>query len=256
MKHQLGLALSGGGVRGAAHAGVIKALEEENIEVSCIAGTSAGALAGAILAAGYSSEGIIQFFRQLKQLKVSAFSFRKPGLLDTLDYFGLLSDYLGDATYESLEKELFVAATDLLKAECKIFDSGPVIPSVRASAAAPLVFIPVEIEGGLYMDGGIVNNFPIEPLLDKCEYILGVSVNPLVEVRKEDLSGVFNLLERVYHISTRYDTALKIDKCDWLVQSEELLRFNIFDMNKADEAFEIGYKAALEVVEPIKEKLK
>lgn len=248
MKYQLGLVLSGGGVRGAAHAGVIKALEEENIEVDCISGTSAGAVAGALFASGYKAEDILQFFMETKIFQLSNFTFLKPGLLDSEDYAVWLNKYLNDATFESLDKPLFIAATDLLRAEYKIFDSGPVVPTIQASAAVPIVFTPVEIGDGLYADGGVLNNFPIEPLLERCERILGVNVNPLKESTKQELDGVFDILERVYHISTRYETALKVKKCDWLIQPDELLQFNIFDMGKAEEAFDIGYREALGVI--------
>lgn len=248
MKHQLGLVLSGGGVRGAAHAGVIKALEEENIEVDCISGTSAGAVAGALYASGYKAEDILKFFMETKIFQLSNFTFFKPGLLNSEDYAVWLNKYLDEVTFESLDKPLFVAATDLLRAEYKIFDSGPVVPAIQASAAVPIIFTPVEIGDGLYADGGVLNNFPIDPLLNRCEHILGVNVNPLKEVYKQELDGVFDILERVYHISTRYETALKVKKCDWLIQPDELLQFNIFDMGKAEEAFEIGYREAVGVI--------
>jgi len=252
MNHQLGLVLSGGGVRGAAHAGVIKALEEENIEVDCISGTSAGAVAGVLYAAGYKAEDILQFFIETKIFQLSNFTFLKPGLLDSKDYAVWLNKYLNEVTFDSLDKPLFVAVTNLLLAEYEIFDSGPVVPVIQASAAVPIIFTPVEIGEGLYADGGVLNNFPIEPLLGRCKHILGVNVNPLKKAVKQELDGVFDVLERVYHISTRYETALKVRKCDWLIQPDELLQFNIFDMDKAEEAFEIGYREALGVIERMK----
>jgi NTE family protein len=253
MSHPLGLVLSGGGVRGAAHAGVIKALEEHGIQVDCIAGTSAGAIAGVLYAKGYGGEAILQFFRETEIFQLSNFAFRKPGLMDSESYAPPLREYLGDITFESLGKQLYVATTDLVNAECRIFHSGPVLPAVIASAAVPLVFTPVEIEDGLYVDGGAIDNFPVEALLGKCEKILGVSVNPLKKMDKSALDGMFDILERVYHISTRYDTVRKAKHCDWLIQPEELVDFNIFDMGRAEEAFEIGYRAAEPVVQEMME---
>lgn len=255
MDHEIGLVLSGGGVRGAAHAGVIKAMEEHDIRVDCVAGTSAGAVAGALYAKGYSGEEILQFFKETEIFQLSNFAFRKPGLMDSEDYAVGLRKYLGEITFESLEVRLFVATTDLLNAECRIFDSGPLLPVVIASAAVPVVFTPVDIEGGLYADGGTINNFPIEPLQGKCRKIIGVSVNPLRKMKKEDLDGMFDILERVYHISTRYDTVRKAKQCDWIIQPEGLIDFNLFDMDRAEEAFEIGYKAAGPMMKKIAEAL-
>jgi NTE family protein len=247
-REPLGLVLSGGGVRGAAHAGVLKVFEEEGVEVGCISGTSAGAVAGALWAAGRTADQVSEFFRETKIFQASSFSLLKPGLLDSEDYVPWLESALGDTTFESLEVELFVTVTDLLQGRWTVFDSGPVVPAVQASAAVPMIFTPVEIGDGLYADGGILNNFPIEPLVDRCETIFGVNVVPLREVERTDLDGVIDVLVRVHDLGIRYDTARKIERCDWLVEPEDVLRFNIFAMDRADEVFEIGYQAALPVV--------
>jgi NTE family protein len=249
MQHSLGLVLSGGGVRGAAHAGVLKVFEERGVEVGSISGTSAGAVAGALWAAGHSADRILDFFRTTKIFQAANLSLRKPGLLDSEDYVPWLEEYLGGATFDSLDRELFVTVTDLLRGRWSIIDSGPVVPAVQASAAVPLIFTPVEIGDGLYADGGVLNNFPIEPLLGRCDRLFGVNVNPLREVAKEDLDGVVDVLLRVYDLGIRYEAASKTCRCDWLVEPDEVLQFNIFAMNRADEAFEIGYKAAQPVVE-------
>ena len=249
MQHTLGLVLSGGGVRGAAHAGVLKVLEERGVKVDYISGTSAGAVAGALWAAGHSADEVLEFFRATKIFQASNVSLRKPGLLDSEDYLPWLQEYLGDATFSSLDRQLFVTVTDLLRGRWRVIDSGPVVQAVQASAAVPLIFTPVEIGDGLYADGGLLNNFPVEPLLGRCDRLFGVNVNPLREVTKEDLDGVVDVLLRIYDLGIRYEAASKTCRCDWLVEPDEVLQFNIFAMNRADEAFEIGYKAAQPVVE-------
>jgi NTE family protein len=248
VQHPLGLVLSGGGVRGAAHAGVLKVFEEEGVEVGCISGTSAGAVAGALWASGHTADQVLEFFRTTKIFQVTSLSLRKAGLLDSEDYVPWLEEYLGDTTFEALDTRLFVTVTDLLGGRWRVIDSGPLVPAVQASAAVPLIFTPVELGDGLYADGGVLNNFPIEPLLGRCEKIFGVNVNPLRAVEKADLDGVVDVLLRVYDLGIRYEAASKTGRCDWLVEPDEVLEFNIFAMNRADEVFEIGYEAAKPVV--------
>ena len=117
-----------------------------------------GAIVGALYTAGYKPDDILDFFRKNASVfQWSKMTIRKPGLLDTDKYHDVLFEKLGYITFEQLDKQLFVTATDVIDGTGRIFEKGDVIKPVLASSALPPVFSPVEIEDKLYMDGGVMN---------------------------------------------------------------------------------------------------
>lgn len=254
MQYQLGLVLSGGGIRGMAHIGVLKVLEENGLHPDAIAGTSAGALVGALYAAGLSADEMLDFFESTEIFKFSNYAWKKPGWLDTDKFEEVFREKLPEEdTFEALSKKLFVVATDLVQACGRTFDSGPLVKSVLASAAFPVVFSPVEIDGTLYSDGGIVNNFPVEPLHDCCGKILGVHVNFLSKISPDDIDSSFKVFQRAYEISVTHTSVEKFDRCDLVINPSELDGLFTFDMRNLEKAFEIGYEAANRQVEKLRE---
>lgn len=246
-KYKWGMVLSGGGIRGAAHAGVIKALEEHGIVPEAIAGASAGAIAGSLYAGGYTWSEILDLFEQNPVMfKWSLIGHLKPGFIDTDQFMGLFRRYFPDDRFEALKTPLYITATDIENGRSRIFSSGPLIRPVLASMAYPIVFTPVLIEGVLYSDGGIMNNFPVEPLLDQCERLIGVYVNPvpLQKQNPETLKSGLAVAERAYHLSMAKDVARKFDDCAVRISPEPLAKYDTFNLLKASEIFEVGYKAA------------
>lgn len=256
MKHKLGLVLSGGGVKGAAHIGALKALAEHGVDATCISGTSAGAIIGALYAAEKSADEIFDIFQNSHLFSLSRFAFGKPGFIDIEKFVPYFQDHLSKDDFKFLSKEVFITATDLVKATAKIFDSGSLITAMLASSAFPLVFSPLRVKDALYADGGIINNFPVEPLIGKCESILGVYVSPIKKIGLSKLTSSWSVMERAYQISNRYASLQKMAQCDWVIHPQELERFGTFDMNKAGQIFEIGYESTLEMMDVILEGIK
>lgn len=238
---KIGLALSGGGVKGVAHIGVLKALEEAQIFPDSISGTSAGALVGALYASGKSPDDIFEIFDKSVIFSFSNMALGKPGFIDLLKFKPYFQQYFPEKTFASLERPLFVAATDLVQGKTKIFKSGDVVDAVLASSAFPLVFSPYTINGKLYADGGIVNNFPIEPLLKDCDYIIGVYANPLKHIESNQLKNTLHIMDRVYQIATRYASLQKIEECHHILLPQQLEQYGTFEMKKAKEIYELGY---------------
>lgn len=238
---KIGLALSGGGVKGVAHIGVLKALEEAAIFPDCISGTSAGALVGALYASGKSPDNIFKIFDESVIFSFSNMALGKPGFIDLLKFKPYFQEFFPEKTFASLQRELFVATTDLVHGETKIFKSGDLVDAVLASSAFPMVFSPYKIDGKLYADGGIVNNFPIEPLLKDCDYIIGVYANPLKNIDNNHLTSTLRILERVYQIATRYASLQKIEECHHILLPQQLEQYGTFEMKKAKEIYELGY---------------
>ena len=250
--NKYGLVLSGGGIRGVAHIGAIKALEENGIFPTIISGTSAGAVVGAFYAAEYSWEEMLDFFRSTTLFSFHNFSFRKPGFIDTDKFVKVFQEYFPDDSFEMLKKKLYVTTSDMVSNKMKFFHKGELIMPLLASAAFPGVFSPVRMNDSLYADGGITNNFPVEPLLVECEKIIGVYVNPIKKIEIEDLKSAVSVIERAYNISRANISMQKFRDCQIVISPEELNRFSTFDVRHIDEIFNIGYEETQKVLELVK----
>lgn len=250
MAKEIGLVLSGGGARAIAHIGFIKVLLENNIVPTKVAGTSAGALVSALYAAGYSPKEMLTFFEQTPLLKFSLYALNKPGIMDSEKYILFFKKFFPDNSFESLKLPLTVTATNLIEAKLDFFNSGELIKPLIASSAIPPIFSPVEIKGNLYADGGILNNFPVEPLLD-CDIILGSFVNPVTTIDKSEINSSLKLLYRVYHIALDASNLKKFDKCKYVFTPIGLNDVGVLDSNSVKKAFDLGYELAQKEVDKI-----
>lgn len=249
----IGLVLSGGGYRGIAHAGAIKAFEEEGVFPSHISGSSAGALVGALYAANYSPEDILAFFKKVKIFEFNRYARNKPGWVDTDTFRGFLLSYFPEDNFKKLHKKLFVTTTDLLTGKIKVFRSGSLIGPLLASASFPGVFSPVSIKNGFYADGGILDNFPISPV-EHCPHIYGVYVSPVSTMKTIDFKHSYDVINRALHLRMNAASEAKFSACDLVIYPEELSQYNLFNAKNADELFEIGYKKTKEALEQGKPK--
>ena len=247
-----GLVLSGGGVRGVAQIGAIKALEENGIFPARISGSSVGAVVGAFYAGEYSWEEMLDFFRTTTLFSFHNFSFKKPGFVDTDMFIEVFQEYFPDDSFEVLKKKLYVTTSDLVRNKMKIVHKGELIRPLLASAAFPGVFSPVKMDDSLYADGGIMNNFPIEPLLVDCDKIIGVYVNPIKKIQMKDLNSAISVVERAYYISRANVSMQKFRDCHIVISPEELNRFSPFGARHIDEIFKIGYEETMKVLELMK----
>ena len=251
-KKKIGLVLSGGGARGAAHAGILKALEENGIRPNVIAGSSAGAIAGALYAADYSPQEILTFFKvNNKIFRWKHFARLRPGFFNAEKYADLFKPWLEGKTFSNLSKELHICVTDVLEGQPRFFSSGNLIKPILASAAVPGIFTPVEIERKWYIDGGTMNNFPVEPLLGKCDIILGSMASPTKVISKKDLSSSMRLINRASNLSFHAASLSKFQYCDIVFSPEELCHFSMFERNKIQKIYQIGYEYAQRKIENI-----
>lgn len=239
MQQKIGLTLSGGGARGIAHLGVIKALQEMGIGIDRIAGTSAGAIIGAFVSAGFKTDEILKIAKEKTFFGFSNLLIGKPGLFDMKTFEEVYKAYFPHNAIEKLPIPLTIVATDIVNGEVKYFDQGDLNQALKASSCVPLVFQPVKYDGTILLDGGILNNFPIEPLKGNCDKIIGVHVNSLSknfnEVHMKDL------LDRSFHFALNKDVLEKSIKCDVFIEPPNMSRFGMFDMSKLDEMFEFAY---------------
>lgn len=238
-----GLILSGGGARGFAHAGILKALNEYEIYPDVISGVSAGAIVGALYADGHSPDQIYEIFAQ----ESSFFKYVKlkvpgKGLFKTEGLKKNLSKHLKAKTFEELQTPLYVVATNINKAEVVYFNSGEILDKVLASAAIPVLFEPIEIDGDLYVDGGVLDNFPVLPVEKFCKQLIGISLNPIQA--QDNINSLLNIAERTFHLSVSSNLSQKIEKCDMVFEPKELGNYRLLDTSKGKEMFDLGYKSA------------
>lgn len=159
---EISLALGGGGVRGVAHLGVLRALEHHDLKIKAIAGTSAGGLVGAVYAAGYSTEKIEETIKDLNQKRsFSRNSDDNPSLLGLSWITKKLSELLGDITFKDLKIPFAATAVSLKSGEEIILHEGKVLDAVCATIAIPGVFPSQEIGGRVLVDGGVLDPVPV-----------------------------------------------------------------------------------------------
>jgi NTE family protein len=247
-KYKLGLALSGGGARGFAHPGAIKAIEDFNLKPDIISGTSAGALAGVLYADGYAPEEIIKLFIGKDFREFVNIQMPVTAIFGTSGFRRFLKKHLHVKNFEDLPIPVKVVATNLDEGKSAIFDTGSIIDAVVASCSIPIVFNPVVINGINYVDGGIFKNFPVSTIRSLCDKIIGINVSPLVP-RKYNKT-IMQIAERSYHYMSRTNTLLDRTLCDILVEIMDLTYFKTFDLINSEKIFKIGYsysqKALLE----------
>lgn len=242
--NKIGLVLSGGGVRGMAHIGLIKAMMEHGIEANKVSGSSVGALVGALYANGNSIDEMLHFFKETPILKYNFFTMAKAGFLDTDKYISIFKEYFPEDSFEGLKKEFHLVATNLQKGEAEYFSKGELIKPLLASAALPPVFSPVELNGALYADGGIMNNFPIEPVKKVSDFIIGSNVSIVGTLEKKELKNAMQLASRVTGLMIYASSKEKLNSCNIVIEPKELEKIGVLDKRGIQKAFQIGYEHA------------
>lgn len=248
-KFNIGLVLSGGGARGFAHLGVISALNEAGIYPDIISGTSAGALVGVLYADGYKPEEILKMLSHGSRLDFMRPALPREGLLQIGGVVKILKSALRATTFEELKIPLSVTATDLNNGIAVYFSSGELIDPVIASASIPVLFQPVVINEICYVDGGVLDNLPVKPVENTCRILIGSFVNPVGPLEK--ISGLISIAERAFMLSMSKEIIEKSKKFHLFIAPPELSNFKILDPEKAEDLFELGYKATKEKLKTV-----
>jgi NTE family protein len=238
--------LSGGGTRGFAHLGVVKALAEHGIRPSAIAGTSAGAIAGAFLANGFSPDEIREMFVGKVNLKMLSWNSFHMGLVSMKNIRDFLQKNLRYTKFEELKVPLFVTATNFVNGRQKVFSEGDLIDAIVAASSVPVLFPPVVIDDIPYVDGGLSNDLPIEPFSKQRGDSVCVYVNPVKEFTPK--KSMLEVLDRAWHLSFREMVNRSSDGCFLYIEPLELHHYGLFDVGKLPEIFDIGYSFTNELM--------
>ncbi|MGK7311190.1 MAG: patatin-like phospholipase family protein [Candidatus Longimicrobiales bacterium M2_2A_002] len=251
----LGLALGGGAVLGFAHIGLLSALADADLEIDCVAGTSAGAIVAALCAFEVGPRRIQELLSPLSWRKVSHFTRMSMGLLSNEPVGDLLEEELGDAQVEDASIPLAVVAADIHTGERVVLRSGPVSTAVRASAAIPGIYTPVEVEGRVLVDGGIVDNVPVVAARN-----LGADVTVAATLGDaldfDEVSNLLGVLTNAFLITVNTATrlSLELDRADVVIEPD-LEPHNHWDMKQRDELMAKGYDAGEAAVPRIRDAL-
>jgi NTE family protein len=245
-KYKIGLVLSGGAARGLAHAGVLQALDEEGIHPDIISGVSAGSIVGAFYADGCSPAQILSFFIEKSMLSYVKPAMPRQGLLRLTGLEEVLTKNLHARRIEDLKIPLYITTTDIHSGKAQVFHAGELIQVIMASSAIPVMFVPSVIDGLTLVDGGVVDNLPIDPIRNLCEFIIGVHVNPIGKVQK--IEGILDIAERTFNLTVAAQIEKKIPEFNIFIEPHELKNYGLTDVKKAREIFDIGYKEAKHVI--------
>jgi NTE family protein len=206
---KVGIALGAGGANGLAHILMLEALDEMDIRPHRIAGSSIGAIIGALYAAGQSGRQIRGMVEQfivspeehlveellnqdaLRWLEFIEIELGGGGLLSSEEFIAFLYEALACDTFEKLEIPLRVTAADLWSREQVVLEAGPLLPAIKASMALPGVFHPVAIGGRVLVDGGTVNPVPYDLLSADCDIVIGIDVTSERTPPDDKLPGYF-----------------------------------------------------------------
>lgn len=246
---KIGIALSGGGARGLGHIGVLKALEEKGIKPSVISGTSAGAMFGAFYAAGYSLDKIIKISKKANFFSLKNILFGKSGFLNMNAFEELIEEHIPGNTFEALKIPLYVAATNIVKGETSYFSSGILSKAVMASSCIPMVYEPIKYNDTYYLDGGLMNNLPVEIIKDKCDFLIGSYVNSM-SLKLKDLH-MKDMIDRGFHLALSAGIKDKAKLCDLFIEPADMSRYSMFDMDKADEIIDFCFNYTSEQLRSI-----
>lgn len=244
------LCLGGGGARGFAHIGAVKAFEEAGIDFDIIAGTSVGAIIGCLYAYGVSAERMLSYGAALDPRDIHNGNFLRPN--DTSGIARIITDFIGDATIEEVNaargKKFACVAADLVSSGQAVLTSGNAAAAVAASSCVPLMFRPVEIGEMHLVDGGVLNNIPADVCrMLGADIVITVDVNPTRGENGTKKTGPINVLKAVLGMMSANSSVNGIIDSDVLI-STDTSEFSSSKKQGYDEMFRRGYEAAKEKI--------
>ena len=275
---KVGLVLSGGGAKGFAHVSVLKVLEEAGVRVDYIGGTSMGAIVGALYASGYNANQLdsiihtIDFTKiLLDELPRKAKPFyekeigekyaltlpiknKKVGIptaisegQNVLNLFTKLTQHINNIEdFSKLPIPFLCVGTNLETGKQKVFKSGFLPEVIKASGSFPTLLAPVKIDGELYSDGGIVNNFPVDEVKAMgADIIIGVDIQSGLD-EKEELDSAVKIINQIVGFQMDKTLKEKLDRVDVLIKPD-MKNFNVVSFDKVEEIKKEGEKAVREV---------
>jgi NTE family protein len=239
---KIGLALGGGAALGGFHIGVLKAIDELNIPIHVISGTSIGAFIATLFAFGKGWQEIRDLALDLNWFNISKVTLSQFGLLSNEKLGEIIKNSFGNVTFEQSEIQLAVVATDLAAGKKVVLSEGEVIPAVLASACLPGVFKPVELDKMMLVDGGLLENVPVSPLKEMGAKTI-IAVDLMASAMRHTPKNIIEVLTKSYSLVFVSSTKIKLDDADIMI-SPDLSDFNLIDTKQTRKLLDVGYRSA------------
>ncbi|MDF2547277.1 MAG: hypothetical protein K0R93_2175 [Anaerosolibacter sp.] len=247
----IGLALGGGAVWGISHIGVLKALENHQIPIHYISGTSIGALVGGLYAAGISTDKLYNLALSTQWKNLSKLSLPLSGLLSNAPMDNYIHQLIGNKTFADLKIPFVAVTTDLLTGEDIILSSGKLSKAIRASTSIPGIFHPMVIDNHTLVDGGVTSNVPVQAL--KCfspDIVIAVNLVPSLSDWLPT-TGLEVILKSLFIMQQRV-VVKETSQADFVINLS-MKEFSPIDFSKSRELYQKGMSEAISHIEQIQE---
>ncbi|TCS89620.1 NTE family protein [Keratinibaculum paraultunense] len=248
-KTVVGLALGSGAARGLAHIGVLKALEELNIDIDIISGSSAGALIGGLYSTGIDPDMLKNLTIQIDKKMWMDFTVPRKGIIKGERIEEILKLITANRNIEELNKKLVIVATDLKTGEEVIFNKGPLYKAIRASISIPGVFEPVEYQGRTLVDGGVVDRIPIS-ILKKMGADIVIAIDVGFSKYQSKVIHMFDIVLQSIDIMSKQITEPDLGLADLIIRLP-LSHIESSDFELVEECSIIGYETVMKNKEKI-----
>jgi len=238
-KANIGIALSGGGAKGFAHIGVLKALNEHGIDPDVLSGTSMGSLVGVLYAAGKTPNKIQELVKSAPVLKMVKLAWGKSGMFQMSPIRKILENEVGEDNFNSLHKPFYLSVSNINEGKAEVFHQGELFDRVIASCSVPVLFMPQIINKITYVDGGLYDNLPTRSIRKLCKTLIGVHINYTGTM--SSFKGMKEVAERTFMLAIDQNVKASMKNCDIVIDPPEMQKFTFWDFDKVDEIVEVGY---------------
>lgn len=238
--YRLGVALSGGGARGFAHAGALKAIEEAGLKPDIVAGVSAGAVIAVMYGAGVPTDRMVEIFSQATFKDFTELKFRGGGLFRINKFANFILKHIQPAkTLADLRLPVHIGVTNFDTGKPEVFTEGEIGPRMMASCSIPIIFQPVKINGTNYVDGGVVKNMPSWAIRDYCDVLIGVNVSPLD--MSPSSNKIIDVALRTFSMIQKANMREDIAACDVAIELREISQYKTFNLKQIQKVYNAGY---------------
>ncbi len=252
IRKPLGICLSGGGAIGIAHIGVLQALLDNGIEPEVVSGSSMGAIVGTLYAAGYYPAEMMQMIQEDRLYLVSKLmtfkpTFWKSGFSTHETVLKLIRETIPRDDFKSLKRKMFICVTNLNTMEWEVKSTGKNLATwVSASASIPGIFETQVVDGVYYVDGGVLNNLPTQPLKSICRAIIGVDVLPYSA--PVDLKRPIEVMAYTLRGIQKVNSAEGRSLCDHIIDCQAVKKFHEFKFEAYQRIYRQGYKDGVDYI--------
>ncbi|MFC2038946.1 patatin-like phospholipase family protein [Chloroflexota bacterium] len=254
-RKKIGLALSSGVARGIAHIGILEVFEREHIPVDMIAGTSIGALIGALYALGKKPAEIKEMVKTAgskRFILITDLSLPKTGLIKGKKIEDTLKQFFGDAEFKDLKIPFSCVATDIDSGQEVIIDQGPLWQAIRATISLPVILAVAKWRGRHLVDGALVNPVPVNVVKKMgADCVIGVNVIPDREVKEATEPNIFDVIMQTLHIVGYSSLHTSVAEADLLIEPK-VEKIALTDFHRVDECARLGEQAAEEALPDIR----